>query len=119
MSYDFSDKVIWITGSSSGIGEALSYALAGRGAKLILSSRRADELERVRMACAHPEAVKAIPLDLLEISSFAARTAEAIAVFGRIDIVIHNGSVSGDWRWRLRWKCTGRLWKWIISVMWL
>jgi NADP-dependent 3-hydroxy acid dehydrogenase YdfG len=54
MRYDFNDKVVWITGASSGIGEALAYAFSARGAKLILSSRRADELERVRLACARP-----------------------------------------------------------------
>jgi dehydrogenase/reductase SDR family member 7B len=94
MRYDFNDKVVWITGASSGIGEALAYAFSGRGAKLILSSRRADELERVRLACPHPEKVKVIPLDLLEMSSFAAKTAEAIEAFGQIDTVIHNGGIS-------------------------
>ena len=41
-------KVIWITGASSGIGEALTYELAKRGARLILSSRRKGELEKVK-----------------------------------------------------------------------
>jgi short-subunit dehydrogenase len=94
MQNDLTGKVVWITGASSGIGEALAYALSGRGAKLILSSRRVDELERVRLACAHPEGVKAIPMDLLEMSLFGAKTAEAIAAFGQIDVVVHNGGVS-------------------------
>ena len=41
------NKVIWVTGASSGIGEALVYALAKEGAKLILSARRSEELQRV------------------------------------------------------------------------
>ncbi len=94
MQNDFNGKVVWITGASSGIGEALAYALSGRGAKLILSSRRADELERVRLACAHPDGVRVIPLDLLEMGSFAGRTAEAIAAFGQVDVVVHNGGIS-------------------------
>jgi short-subunit dehydrogenase len=94
MGYDFNDKVIWITGASSGIGEALSYALASRGAKLILSSRRADELERVRQACAHPDRVKVIPMDLMDHALFGGKTAEAIAAFGQIDVLVHNGGIS-------------------------
>lgn len=44
-------KVIWVVGASSGIGEHLSLWLARGGAKLVLSSRRRDELDRVKQAC--------------------------------------------------------------------
>jgi NADP-dependent 3-hydroxy acid dehydrogenase YdfG len=47
MSY-LSGKVIWITGASGCIGEALVYELAEKGAMLILSARRKNELERVK-----------------------------------------------------------------------
>jgi len=94
MHYDFIDKVVWITGASSGIGEALAVALSARGTKLILSSRRTDELERVRLACAHPDRVKVIPLDLLDNASFGVKTAEAIGSWGQVDILVHNGGIS-------------------------
>jgi short-subunit dehydrogenase len=94
MGYDFNDKVIWITGASSGIGEALAYAFSASGTKLILSSRRANELERVRLACAKPERVKVIPLDLMDHGLFDAKTTEAIAAFGQIDVLVHNGGIT-------------------------
>ncbi len=45
------NKVVWITGASSGIGEYLAYALAECGSILVLSARRKDELEKVLEQC--------------------------------------------------------------------
>lgn len=90
----FTDKVVWITGASSGIGEALAYALSAKGAKLILSSRREDELERVKRGCTNKGNVTLLPLNLLEISSFESKTAAAIYCFGQVDIMVHNGGVT-------------------------
>jgi len=90
----FQQKVVWITGASSGIGEALAIALSNAGARLILSSRRAEELERVKQSCAHPELVRILTLDLEDVSMRKDKTAAAIAVFGQLDIVIHNGGIS-------------------------
>ena len=91
---NFTNKVIWITGASSGIGEALAYSFSAEGAKLLLSSRRREELERVKKNCAHPEAVVVLPLDLVDIASLEGKAAEAIAAFGQIDIMVHNGGIS-------------------------
>ena len=60
----FSGQVVWITGASSGIGEALARDFARAGARLVLSSRRSDELERVRRTCERPDEHVVVPLDL-------------------------------------------------------
>jgi len=88
------DQVIWITGASSGIGEALACELSRQDAKLILSSRRIVELERVKNNCAHPENVHVLPLDLTDGTSLEAKVPVAIALFGHIDIMVHNGGIS-------------------------
>jgi short-subunit dehydrogenase len=91
---DFTDRVIWITGASSGIGEALTYPLAAAGARLILSSRRAEELERVRQRCRRPEAHLTLPLDLAQPGTFAAAVQQVHEHFGSIDVLVNNGGVS-------------------------
>ena len=89
------NKVIWITGASSGIGEALAYALAKKGARLILSSRRREELERVRTSCeGKEEHIQILPLDLGQKNSLRLITEAAIQMFGHIDILINNGGIS-------------------------
>ena len=63
---DLRNKVIWVMGASSGIGEALAYELASKGARLILSARRKDELQRVKGNCAleAQAGISLLPLDL-------------------------------------------------------
>jgi short-subunit dehydrogenase len=89
----FSNQVIWITGASSGIGEATAYAFAREGARLVLSSRRTAELERVRQSCARPDQHLIVPLDLARSDMFSAAAADVIARLGRVDILINNGGV--------------------------
>ena len=64
-----------------------------RGARLVLSSRRAGELERVRAACADPAKVAVLPLDLLKLDAPAAAR-DAARPFGPIDILVNNAGVS-------------------------
>jgi short-subunit dehydrogenase len=89
----FTNKVVWITGASSGIGEALTYKLAQNGAKLIISARREEELKRVQQQSGSAN-VFILPLDLEAPDSFALKVQEAIAAFGQIDIMVHNGGIS-------------------------
>ena len=90
------NKVIWLTGASSGIGEGLAYALARKKVKLIISARRKEELERVKGNC-HPLAqpnIRILPMDLSEGSTLQLTTEAAIQLFGHIDILINNGGIS-------------------------
>ncbi len=84
------NKVVWITGASSGFGEALTYELAGKGARLIISARREDELERVKSSLPSCEI---LPLDLNRSDTFADVVSKAIAIYGHVDVMIHNGAV--------------------------
>ena len=90
----FSDKIVWITGASSGIGEALAIELSNQNAKLILSSRKKEGLELVKNECKNPDAVKIVTLDLEDYNNLQSKANEAIAAFGRIDILVNNGAVS-------------------------
>lgn len=86
----FEDKTVWITGASSGIGEALAVAWSREGARLILSARNVAELERVRKQCASPERHRVVPLDLTDEKAIAAAAKSA----GDVDILVHSGGVS-------------------------
>ena len=91
----YEDKVIWITGASSGIGESLAYALNKKGARLILSARRTEELERVKKNCqGDPENIFVLPLDLADTASIPGKAEEAGAAFGQVDILFNNGGIS-------------------------
>ncbi|HET6993293.1 MAG TPA: SDR family oxidoreductase [Bacteroidia bacterium] len=91
----FKDKVVWITGASSGIGEALAKAFAKEGAKLILSARRKDELERVQKECnLSNENSLILPLDLSDTSGINELTKIVLDKFSRIDVLVNNGGIS-------------------------
>jgi len=91
----FKNKVVWITGASSGIGEALAHAFAKQGAKLILSSRNEEALEKVRYDCANtPSEIRTLPLDLTELETLNAKTEQALGIFGKIDVMVHNAGVA-------------------------
>lgn len=91
----FNNKVVWITGASSGIGEALAVAFARQGAKLILSARREDELNRVKESLGlADDCVLVLPMDVTDFGAMPAKTQAVVGTFGRIDIVVHNAGVS-------------------------
>jgi short-subunit dehydrogenase len=89
----FANKTVWITGASSGIGEALAHAFAKAGARLILSARNAAELQRVAQACARPDTIVQ-PLDLADHASLPGIVQQVVAQAGQVDILVNNGGVS-------------------------
>jgi short-subunit dehydrogenase len=92
---DFKDKIVWITGASSGIGEALAYAFARQGAKLVLSARRESELNRVADACrSYGSMTHVMPFDVIDLSVHEGKVNEVIRTYGKIDLVILNAGVS-------------------------
>ena len=88
------NKIIWITGASSGIGAELAKIYSHRGIKLILSSRNVRALERVKSECYYPENIKILPIDLNDFYAAPALVKKAYNIFGRIDILINNAGVS-------------------------
>jgi dehydrogenase/reductase SDR family protein 7B len=86
-------KTIWLTGASSGIGQALARQLASRGARLILSARRIDRLEAI--ASEYREAdIRILPFDLADPDAVVKAAEEALGMFPRLDILINNAGVS-------------------------
>lgn len=86
-------KVVWITGASSGIGEALAYELAAKNCKLILSARNAEALEIVKSKCSNTEVV-ILPFDLVDFDNAKNNVEKGINAFGKVDVLINNGGVS-------------------------
>jgi len=87
-------KVVWITGASSGIGEALAYEFSKNGFYVILSARKVGELERVQSNLLHPTLSKVIPLDVGQYNTIEEKTKPVIQELGRIDVLINNAGIS-------------------------
>jgi short-subunit dehydrogenase len=96
MSDFFKNKRIWITGASSGIGEALAYACAQHQANLILSARNEQELNRVAAAATKAGAASVLvqTLDLSDHARIPGIAASVLNKVGKIDILINNGGIS-------------------------
>ena len=94
----FQDQVIWITGASSGIGEALVRSFAARGAAVVLSARREAELQSVRQQLLEEgvsaERVMVLPLDVTDYAAMPAAVQRVQDSFARIDMLINNAGIS-------------------------
>lgn len=86
--------VYWITGASSGIGKALATELAREGNALILSGRNEDALLELRQSLSSKVQAKVLTFDMLAMEEFSEITAQAIGVFGHVDVLVNNAGVS-------------------------
>jgi len=87
-------RTVFITGASSGIGEALAIGWSRRGARVILAARNVAELERVRSLCANPELHLVKALDLRDGDAINRVASEVLRDVGAIDVLVHSGGVS-------------------------
>jgi len=88
------NKVIWITGASSGIGEALVYQLNSLVAKIIISARRDNALSNVKNKCKSSDNITILPIDLTQFETLENIVKKAVSIHGKIDILINNGGLS-------------------------
>ncbi|MCJ8319641.1 MAG: SDR family NAD(P)-dependent oxidoreductase [Colwellia sp.] len=90
---NINNKTIWITGASSGIGEALAIECARQGAILILSARNKEKLQLLKSQLVNSDQHRVLPLDLSEPENLATQVAATIES-NTIDILINNGGIS-------------------------
>ena len=89
-------KTVFITGASSGIGEATAYAFAAEGARLLLAARRLDKLTAVAdeaRAKGSPD-VRAFELDVRDQPAVAAAVEGLPAEWAQIDVLVNNAGLS-------------------------
>ena len=91
----FRDRLVWITGASSGIGEALAHAFAAEGARLVLSARRAEALAQVQAACGPSAAdVHVVPFDVTVPAEVEAAADHVLDRIGPVDVLVNNAGVT-------------------------
>src|ERR1700749_685050 len=88
------DKVVIVTGASSGLGESSALHLAARGAKVVLAARRTDRLDKlVAQIRADGGQAIAVATDVSHRQDLEKLAAAAIEAFGRIDVLVNNAGV--------------------------
>ncbi|MDK6883282.1 SDR family oxidoreductase [Escherichia coli] len=88
------DKVILITGASSGIGEGIARELGNAGAKVLLGARRLERIEAIAAEISnHGDIAEARELDVTNRVSMAEFVQTALDYWGRVDVLINNAGI--------------------------
>ncbi len=88
------DKIVWVTGASSGLGVEIVRQCASKGAKIILSARNENKLNDLRSELNSPDDHLVLPLDLSDSSNFDDLVKRVLKKYGRIDALFNNGGIS-------------------------
>ena len=88
------NKIVWITGASSGIGLAVAKLFNERGSVVILSARKKETLEKTQKTLPNPEKSFVLPLDLTKPEQFVMATKQVIDRYNDIDVLVNNGGIS-------------------------
>ena len=86
----YENKVVLITGASSGIGAAFAHDMCSHGAIVVLTARREDRLKSVAETCAGAKQIMIYPMDMVEEASHEGLVKAVMDKFGRIDILVLN-----------------------------
>ncbi|MFC0261806.1 SDR family NAD(P)-dependent oxidoreductase [Fontibacter flavus] len=114
----FKNQVIWITGASSGIGLHLAKAFAHEGAKVAVSARRTDLLDKLVEEIKHEGGnAQAFFCDVMEEQSIEKCMHDIVQAFGKLDVCVANAGggvvgkieklTAGEWDRQLRLNVTG------------
>lgn len=95
MTTPFQNKTILVTGASSGIGKATAILAAERGANIVITARRAEELHGTA-ATIPPEQVEIVPADMTIDEDRKHVVERAIARFGGIDVLVNAAGIIGN-----------------------
>ena len=87
------DKIVLITGASSGIGKALAYEFASRGASLVLAARRLDRLQLIKEDLPNTPIV-IVKADVSIEEECQHLIDQTVAHYGKIDVLINNAGIS-------------------------
>ncbi len=91
---EFKNKVVWITGASSGIGKEAAFQLHRSGAQIVLSSRQEADLNAIQAEIGDVANVAVLPLDLALPETFEAAVNRVYDLFGKVDLLFNNAGIS-------------------------
>src|SRR4051812_48864096 len=95
--FSLKDRVALVTGASQGIGQAISVALAGAGARVAACARNQEKLAAVvaEITSAGGEAI-AVPMDVADQDQIKAGFKHVVDKFGKLDILVNNAAINRD-----------------------